>query len=810
MIKIYESDTIGKQRDLVGYLSDALTCVVKEERNGEFELQMTYPVTGKWYEHLKLRNIIGAKPNPYANEQLFRIYNITKAINCVVTVNAEHISYGARGLPVSPFTASNVVTALDQLKSKCVFDWCPFTFWTDKNTEGTMTVTQPSSLRSLMGGTEGSILDIYGGEYEFNNYDVKLWNSRGQNRGVTIRYGKNLTDLEQEENCANVFTGVYPYWYSEDEGLVELSEKVIYAKGNYNFVRIATLDLSNEWVDKPTEEQLRARAEVYMTDNDIGVPKVSLTVSFVQLAQTKEYSTIKLLEEVHLCDTVTVVFPELGVNATAKCISYEYDVLSEKYTTLELGDSRSNFADTVSGISSNLDSANKKIDSLPTKNYLENAVDLATNQITGGLGGYVVIRDSSGGKKPDEILIMNTPDIKTATQVWRWNKNGLGYSNKGYAGPYTTAMTQDGQIVANFITTGTMLANIIRGGTLLLGGDTNGLLQVQDQDGNLAVQIDYSGVQSRNETYEYGPMQMDIKKSSIRFYATLADGFGEISRIAHSSPASGHDAYALRLQSLQNKVQIGTANSVRMIVSEPPIYGLSNNQEVLLTENENTWIARGLLIGGYARTKYYRFSTMDGYLINSDNNLNICTSNGTGFYVSGNLYCSGTKNRVVDTEDYGKVAMNAFETPGAHFGDFGSGVIGKDSKIYVYFDPIYVETVDNSHKYQVFVNGIGKDVRVVEKQTDYFVVYGEEGTEFDWMVVAKQRGYQADRMEVFDSEPDNSYNMADSEELDRMNDECEIPITDYNNYGETEEYEDTAEASAEGYLKNYEKEIEIQ
>lgn len=809
MIKIYESDTIGKQRDLVGYLSDALTCVVKEERNGEFELQMTYPVTGKWYEHLKLRNIIGAKPNPYANEQLFRIYNITKAINCVVTVNAEHISYGARGLPVSPFTASNVVTALDQLKSKCVFDWCPFTFWTDKNTEGTMTVTQPSSLRSLMGGTEGSVLDIYGGEYEFNNYDVKLWNSRGQNRGVTIRYGKNLTDLEQEENCANVFTGVYPYWYSEEEGLVELSEKVIYAKGNYNFVRIATLDLSSEWTDKPTEEQLRARAEVYMKDNDIGVPKVSLTVSFVQLAQTKEYSTIKLLEEVHLCDTVTVLFPELGVNATAKCISYEYDVLNEKYTTLELGDSRSNFADTVSGISSNLDSANKKIDSLPTKSYLENAVDLATNQITGGLGGYVVIRDSSGGKKPDEILIMNTPDVKTATQVWRWNKNGLGYSNKGYAGPYTTAMTQDGQIVANFITTGTMLANIIRGGTLLLGGDTGGVLQVQDSNNARTILLNDDGITNSSMATA---MALKIKSASLSFWDIESGKNEEVSRISHADTQFPEFAHALRLRSLKDVIQMGTTEGRLLTLSAKGIYGYNANTDkvTLITDTERVGVLQHLYVGGYARASYYKFKKMDGYLINSIDNTTICTSSGTGFSVNGNLYCSGTKNRVVDTENYGKVAMNAFETPGAHFGDFGSGVIGKDSKTYVYFDPIYVETVDNSHEYQVFVNGIGKDVRVVEKQTDYFVVHGEEGTEFDWMVVAKQRGYQADRMEVFGSEPDNSYNMADSEELDRMNDECEIPITDYNNYGETEEYEDTAEASAEGYLKNYEKEIEIQ
>ena len=135
-----------------------------------------------------------------------------------------------------------------------------------------------------------------------------------------------MTDFRQEENCSEVFTGVYPFWYSEQDGLMDLSEKTVYADGNYDFVRIYPLDLSEEFSEKPSEEALREEARKWMKENDIGVPKVSFTVSFVQLADSEEYSNFALLEEVRLCDTVSVEFPDYNVSTTSKCIKTVYDV----------------------------------------------------------------------------------------------------------------------------------------------------------------------------------------------------------------------------------------------------------------------------------------------------------------------------------------------------------------------------------------------------------------------------------------------------------------------------------------------------
>ena len=451
---LYPSQETAFGSNGLGVLTDAASCVIIEERNGAFELEMTYPVSGIHYKEIAPRCIILAKPNPVDDPQPFRVYRTTKPMGGLVTIYGEHISYDLAGVPASPFAAESAPDAMEKLKSSSAIP-TPFSFWTDKDTAGTMGITAPVALRSLLGGREGSVLDVYGGGYKFDRYTVRLYNQRGQNRGASIRYGKNLTDLTQDENIAGVYTGVYPYWSSMEGALVQLPEKILLAPGNYDFTRIMTLDLSSEFQEPPTEDQLRVRAEAYIKANHIGVPKVSLTVSFVPLEQTEEYKDIGLLERVELCDTVNVEFPSLGVSATAKCVRTVYDALLDRYKSVELGDARTNIADTIAA-------QQQKIEQAPDKTFVQQAVDSATGQITGNKGGYVVLHSSTGSKEPDEILIMDTPDIKTAVKVWRWNKAGLGYSSHGYNGPYGLAMTQDGSIVADFITAGTLNAALAK------------------------------------------------------------------------------------------------------------------------------------------------------------------------------------------------------------------------------------------------------------------------------------------------------------------------------------------------------------
>lgn len=463
----------------IGKLSDAASCTVKEERNGAFELTLKYPVEGIHYSEIQQRSIIYAKPNPIDDPQPFRVYRISKPINGLITVYAYHISYDLTGIPVSPYTAASVQAALAGFSTYAVVT-NPFTFWSDITSSGDFAVKSPASVRSLMGGVGGSILDVYGGEYKYDKYTVRLYQQRGVNRGVTIRYGKNLTDLKQDENCSNVYTGVYAY-YSDGNGIVETSPKVTPAPGTYDYTRVLPLDLTAEFKQAPSAADLKTAAEEYIATHNIGVPKVSLNVSFVQLEQTQEYRDLALLERVELCDTVTVIFERLGVNATAQVTATLYNVLIDAYDSVTIGDIRTNVAMTIAAQA-------EEIAKGPDLTALQAAVMEATELITGNQGGYVVIHSSTGGDKPDEILIMDQPSIEEATQVWRWNKSGLGYSSSGYNGPYGLAMTIDGKINADFITTGGMDAARITAGIL------------QSKDGRFLIDLTANTVTMKNKS----------------------------------------------------------------------------------------------------------------------------------------------------------------------------------------------------------------------------------------------------------------------------------------------------------------------
>ena len=347
-IKLFESSEVIFNTNGLGALPDAISCQVGEVLNGEFEMEMEYPVNGLRYSELLLRRIIFAKSEPDSTGQPFRIYAISKPINGIVTINAHHISYDLSGYPVKPFTAPDIQTALTRLKSYSA-EPHPFTFTSDKNITSPINIKKPVSTRVALGGMEGSLLDIYRGEYEFDKFSVKLHTKRGADRGVSIRYGKNLTDIKQDENCSNVYTGVYPYWFSEEEGLVELSEKILLTPGTFNYVKMLALDFTEKFQEMPTQAELRTVAESYISSHNIGVPDVSIDVQFEPLMQSNEYADFAILETVKLGDTVTVGFPEMGIQASAKCVKTIFNVITSKYETLSLGSIKSNLASTIAG-----------------------------------------------------------------------------------------------------------------------------------------------------------------------------------------------------------------------------------------------------------------------------------------------------------------------------------------------------------------------------------------------------------------------------------------------------------------------------
>lgn len=351
---LYPKDETEFKSNGLGRLSDAISCTVTEERNSIYELEMVYPVWGIHYTEIEETCFIKATPSEDANDQPFYIYKVTKPLSGQVTVYAQHLSYALNKKTVLAFSASSASAAMTSLKSNVV-NGTKFTFWTDVTTNGTLSFNIPKTVRSCLGGDEDSILDVFGGDYEWDMYEVKLHANRGSSNGVTIRYGKNLTDLSAETDMSNVYTSAVPYYSSGDTvvvGSATYSEHV----SAYVDELMVPLDLTSEFDSTPTASALNARAQTYMSQNSTWDPTESITVSFVNLWETEEYKDIALLEKVKLCDYVTVIHEKLGIQVTMRVITTVYNVLLDRYSEITLGDSTDSVSSVISGIETSMKS----------------------------------------------------------------------------------------------------------------------------------------------------------------------------------------------------------------------------------------------------------------------------------------------------------------------------------------------------------------------------------------------------------------------------------------------------------------------
>lgn len=452
-MRIFDSQETEFTNNGIGVISDAVSCVVEQTINSSFELRMTYPVNGLRYNAMQLRNIITADADPISGEQPFRIYRITKPLNGIITVYARHIAYDLQGIVDAPFSSSSLgdtLLGLAQFASTA----CPFTFDTDKTVLSGFNLPVPMSIWDVFSGWQGSLLDTYGGELEFDKWDVFLHNRRGQDRSVTIAYGKNLTSYQQDQNNAAVYTGVFPFW-SNGETTVTLPEQILNAAGVYDFTRILSLDLTEQFETEPSENDLRTRAQAYMVANDIGVPKVSWTISFAQIEQSEEYKNLGILTRVFIGDTVHIHFPMYGVTASARAVSVKYNPILLRYDSVTLGSVKTSLAQTIAV-------QTKEVEQLPTQTHVQIIAEALAQGLLGANDGIVRLLDTNGDGAPDELYIADNANPALAVNVWRFNANGWAASSSGYAGPYTMGATLEDGLLADFVTAAKLTAGTIR------------------------------------------------------------------------------------------------------------------------------------------------------------------------------------------------------------------------------------------------------------------------------------------------------------------------------------------------------------
>lgn len=545
----------------IGWLAEASSCRCTEERNGIYELELQYPMLGTYAADLIIDRYIKAKPNSTGDNQLFHIRKVSKPINGMFTVSCDHVSYALSGYPVPTVSASGnaqvainaiLTAAKNQLGKDTEFSAAT----TDITLSSSIALTNVS-VRAALGGVSGSVLDVYGGEYEVDNYTIKLHKSRGQDRGVRIAYGRNMTELKCEIDMDSAYTGIYGYVKNDEVDL-----KSYMSVTNSSGINSKTLirDFSSDFSgDEITQAKLDSAVSAYVSKNDINSPSVSMTVSFVDLSQSPEYASFSALEAVNLCDTVKIYHKDLNIDIKAKVIKTTYDVLRERYISIELGSPRANFVDVIRQTVQ--EAADAKSLAVSSKSEItaayEKAIADATAAITGNSGGYIRLNPS---ENPQEQLIMDTTDASTAKKIWRWNLSGLGYSSTGYNGPYKTAITQDGHFVADFIDTGTLTANIIKAGIMQ---SVNGQFSFNLETGHIsASDVDITG----------GDINLDGGSLSIvnddGYKADLSGGVLDLYQGAGTGSGTGYK-YLSFAPSLLFKTGLGTGDWYASLVLPP-------------------------------------------------------------------------------------------------------------------------------------------------------------------------------------------------------------------------------------------------
>lgn len=547
----------------LGVIHNALECTVEERKNGMYELYLEYPMQGTRTDILTEENIIHAT-TPRGN-QLFRIYRTYKKDDFTIAVNARHIFYD---LMDNFIEDTNVVDktapgALDQILDRTQYEH-PFVGMSDLATTANARIVRKNVVEALIGDDDNTFLSRWGGELHRDNFQVKMLASYGEDRGVAIKYGKNLKGLEVTTDVSGVATRIMPEGYN---GLF-LPEKYVDSPyiNNYHTPKIqkvvfsdvkALEDGEQDEEAVPLEEAytlLRDKVKMLYSDGRVDLPQTTLKVDFIELSSTEEYKDFAVLERVYPFDTVTVRHSGLDLDIKVDMYYYKWDCIMDRYMSIELGSEAANIA---AAINKTLTIQNE-VDTMEYS-FLQNAKMQATKLINDGLGGYVL-------KTRDELLIMDTDDVNTAKKIWRWNINGLGYSSTGYKGTFGLAMTSDGKIVADFLTTGKLdcgklnVVNLktvdaeISGKFNMTGGEINVFTDDKIKD---FIALNYSG-----GSMTITPSSVQIKDNMVQNCRTMMSGTGFSTYIDNKLCYSMSSISGITVNDTNGKMRLSMSNGV--------------------------------------------------------------------------------------------------------------------------------------------------------------------------------------------------------------------------------------------------------
>lgn len=386
---LYEKNETAFTSNGLGRLRDCISCVVTEERNGIYECDFEYPVDGINYDRIQCGRIIAVRHDESNDVQPFDIVGYERPINGVVTFHCVHISYRQTALTVYGNNIESLADAFDLLGNSTPAN--PFTYWTDKTSTGFLASADkvPHSVRQMLGGMEGSILDIYGGEYEWDKWTVKLWQSRGEQKNFTIRYGLNLTDYKEDLDYSESFNSVIPYWTGQNKkgnDIVVRGSEVSSGQPSFNGTsRCVPLDLTDKFETKPSVADLEAEASSQLSSQQPYLPSQTIEVDFVRLYDSADYAQFAVLQKCRLCDSIRVVFSRYNMSGIFKIVKTEYNVLQERYNKLELGTLAATLSEAM-GISQGSPASSFSSDLIGLSDFMTKTHTFSYSAISSGSG----------------------------------------------------------------------------------------------------------------------------------------------------------------------------------------------------------------------------------------------------------------------------------------------------------------------------------------------------------------------------------------------------------------------------------------
>ncbi|EGP5479069.1 hypothetical protein DZ780_05430 [Enterococcus faecium] len=721
----------------LGALSDWLTATVSNKLNGAEIFQGTYPISGTNADLIVEGRIIQCYVDENRAKQRLRIYYAkTSVIGNTIEVKAEPIFNDIRKSVLNKYdSGTEKITATQAWQNAKALAKpaipSQFSFSSLVDTLANVKIEKANFLE-FFGGKEGSILDRFHGEFLKDNNTLRHETRLGTDHKIKAIYTKNLTGLDLEIDAQSVLVGVYPFISSSSEGEDEITlpEEVIFTDyvDDYPAGYVSFVDFKDKATDVAT---LREAAKDWLKTNiDKQKPQVSGSIELVPLRHQRGYEKFVDLEKVSMGDGVDVYHPQLKVNMSARIVEYTFNVLTNSYDKLVVGNVKTNFLENTENNVSNL--INDAIDQLKNggeiSDLINDIVDHQTDMITGQNGGYVLLDPKEA---PSRILIMDTPDKNTARNVLQINNAGIGFSKTGINGTYDTAWTLDGGFNASFITAGEIVGITIRGTTLISDG------------------TDYrTSIANGKMTWYSKKVNKDIMELEARDYVSADAGI-----VSYTMKTGG----GFMIRNPQGNLVFSTwdnGNNRPFLSFGAPNFRYSNASYI------NDGDGNSLGIDGSAGNSWefkvagrtMKFTsdgmlTLPGCFFGSWEDGKLARFEQSTVQVYKDFTVRGTKNSTVPTEHYGQRLLNAYETPEYYFADYGEAVTGDDGKVRVDIDPMFAETV-NLSRYMTHVTPTELVLcAVTHEDIDHFIIEtSKPNVLVRWNLVAHRLGYEDIRL----------------------------------------------------------------